>query len=114
MFILLSLFLNGLAIIFGWLTIIFMGALLFLPELLYIFCLLGAVIVMVVFTVICACLGFTVFLVVWGWVVGLVCWGFGLIGWIFGKRETKVVVREPKKVRFDEGRGKVSSGCSGI
>lgn len=86
----------------------------FLPQLLYVFFLLEAMIVIFVFTVICAWLGFRVFMIVLGWVVGLISWNFKLIGWIFGKRETKVVVRSPKKVRFDEGRGKVSSGCSGI
>jgi hypothetical protein len=53
-------------------------------------------------------------MVVLGWVLGLVSWVFGLIGWIFGEEETKMIVRSPKKVRFNRARGKVSSGCSGI
>jgi hypothetical protein len=91
-----------------------MGALLFLPQLLYVFFLLEVMIVIFVFTVICTWLVFRVFMIVLGWLMGLISWNFKLIGWIFGKPETKVVVMRPKKVRFDEGRGKVSSGCSGI
>lgn len=96
MFILLSLFITCLAVsFFGWLTIIFMGALLFLPQLLYVVLLLQATIFIFVFAVICTWLGFRVFMVVLGWIVGLISWVFGLMAWIFGKQGTKVVVRSP-------------------
>jgi hypothetical protein len=72
-----------------------MGALLFLPQLLYVVFLLQAMIFIFVLTVICAWLGFRVFMVVLGWIVGLISWGFGLIAWIFGKQGTKVVARSP-------------------
>ena len=83
-----------------------MGALLFLPQLLYVVFLLQATIFIFVFTVICAWLGFRVFMVVLGWIVALISWVFRSIAWIFGKQGTKMVARSPKKVRFDEDRGK--------
>ncbi len=76
----------------------------------YVVFILASMIVIFSFTIVCAWLGFQAFMAVLCWVLGLfsgsICEIFGLVCWIFGKRETKVVLKSPKRVKFRRARAK--------
>jgi hypothetical protein len=82
-----------------------MAALLFLPQIIYGIFILASLIVIFVFGLVCAWLAFRAVTAVLGWVLrivsGLISGIFGLIGWIFGRREKKVEVKRSRRVGFE-------------
>jgi hypothetical protein len=97
MFILFGLF-AGLAVIFGWLCLMFMTVLLFLPQIIDGIFILASLIVIFVFGLVCAWLAFIAVSAFLRWVLRIVS---GLIGWISGRREKKVEVKSPRGVMFE-------------
>lgn len=92
----------------------FMTALLFLPQIIYGIFILASLIVIFVFGLVCAWLAFRAVTAVLRWVLrivsGLISGIFGLIGWISGRREKKVEVKSPRRVRFEARWAKDSRG----